>query len=73
MVPAVGEEEEIEIRRVAATADWDPNQESDELLVESRAIEEEILGRGVWMRMWIFCSHLNPPSNLSGYSSDLNF
>ncbi|KAL5319711.1 hypothetical protein ACEPPN_012767 [Leptodophora sp. 'Broadleaf-Isolate-01'] len=57
MVPAVGEEEEIEIRRVAATADWDPNQESDELLVESRAIEEEILGRGVWMRLDYLAVH----------------
>ncbi|KAH8802600.1 acetyltransferase [Xylogone sp. PMI_703] len=50
VIPAVGPDEEAEIRRIASTAIWDPNTDSDELLVPIREIEEEILARKPYMR-----------------------
>lgn len=51
VVPSVSEEEEAEIRRVAATAHWDPKEESDELLIPIREAEDEILSRKDYMRV----------------------
>ncbi|OHF02975.1 acetyltransferase [Colletotrichum orchidophilum] len=50
VVPSVSVEEEAEIRRVAATADWDPNDESDELLIPIREAKNEILAKKDYMR-----------------------
>jgi hypothetical protein len=50
VVPGVGEEEEAEIRRVAGTVHWDPNEESDHLADEVQRARKEILGRGEYMR-----------------------
>ena len=52
IVPAVSEEEEAEIRRVAATATWNPNHDSDALDVPVAEIKEEILKRKPYLRKW---------------------
>ncbi|KAK1445699.1 acetyltransferase [Colletotrichum melonis] len=52
VVPSVSQEEEAEIRRVAGTAHWDPNEESDDLLVPIREAEDEILSRRAYMRVF---------------------
>jgi len=49
VVPAVGPEEEAEFRRIADTAIWDPNTDSDELLVPVYKVKEEILARKPYM------------------------
>ncbi|KAI3546562.1 acetyltransferase [Colletotrichum filicis] len=43
VVPSVSQEEEAGIQRVAVTAHWDPNEESDDLLVPIWEAEDEIL------------------------------
>ena len=45
LVPAVGQEEEAEIRRVAAAANWNPNHGTGALDVPVTKIKDEILGR----------------------------
>ncbi|KAJ0332946.1 hypothetical protein COL5a_001674 [Colletotrichum fioriniae] len=57
VVPSVSEEEEAEIRRVAATAHWDPKEESDELLIPIREAEDEILSRKDYMRLDYLAVH----------------
>ncbi|KAH7393359.1 acetyltransferase [Cadophora sp. MPI-SDFR-AT-0126] len=57
VVPVVGEDQEREIKKVAADVVWDPNQESDVLLGELRSIETEIEERGVWMRLEYLAVH----------------
>ncbi|KXH51148.1 acetyltransferase [Colletotrichum nymphaeae SA-01] len=57
VVPSVGQDEEAEIRRVAATAHWDPNEESDDLLVPIREAEDEILSRRAYMRLGYLAVH----------------
>ncbi|KAK1714378.1 hypothetical protein BDP67DRAFT_589780 [Colletotrichum lupini] len=52
VVPSVSQEEEAEIQRVAVTAHWDPNEESDDLLVPIREAEDEILSRRAYMRVF---------------------
>jgi hypothetical protein len=49
VVPAVSAEEEAEIRRVAGTAHWDPNEEADGIVVPVLEARDEILGRGEYM------------------------
>ncbi|KAJ5636272.1 uncharacterized protein N7484_009585 [Penicillium longicatenatum] len=41
-VPAVEPEEEAEIRRLAETVVWDPNDDADELLDRVKALEKEV-------------------------------
>jgi hypothetical protein len=48
--PAVGHEEEAEIRRVAATAIWNPNHDGDVLDVPVGEIKREILQRKPYLR-----------------------
>lgn len=50
VVPAVSPEVEAEIRRVAATAVWDPNEDSDVLFGEVKALREPILAEKPYMR-----------------------
>lgn len=51
VVPAVSAEKEAEIQRVAKTTHWDPNEESDELLIPIREAKDGILGKQPYMRM----------------------
>jgi hypothetical protein len=48
--PAVGPEEEAEIRRIADTAIWDPKYDSDEFIALLRPIKNEIFGRKPYIR-----------------------
>ncbi|KAK1673598.1 acetyltransferase [Colletotrichum godetiae] len=57
VVPSVSEEKEAEIRRVAATVHWDPNQESNELLIPIREAENEILTKKDYMRLDYLAIH----------------
>lgn len=50
VVPAVSPEEEAEVRRVAATAVWDPNQESDVLSEPVTALREPLLAKKPYLR-----------------------
>jgi hypothetical protein len=50
VIPAVSAEEEAEIRRVAATAHWDPNEEADHLAKPIQEAKKEILARKEYMR-----------------------
>ncbi len=52
MVPAVSAEEEAEIRRVAATAQWDPNEESDHLTKHIQEAKKGILARKDYIRKY---------------------
>lgn len=52
VVPAVSPEEEAEIRRVAATAHWDPNEESDHLGEHIQEAKKEILVRKEYIRKY---------------------
>ncbi|KAH6651924.1 hypothetical protein BKA67DRAFT_572422 [Truncatella angustata] len=69
IVPAVGPEEEAEIRRVAEAAVFDPNQESDELLVEVNEIRNEILTRKDYMRLDYLAVH--PENKRQGVATAL--
>ncbi|KAI1871502.1 uncharacterized protein JN550_004496 [Neoarthrinium moseri] len=57
VVPAVTEAEEAEIERVAATAVWDPNPESDVLVEPISKIKKEILGRKPYLRLDYMAVH----------------
>ncbi|KAK1572847.1 acetyltransferase [Colletotrichum navitas] len=57
MVPAVTPEEEAEIQRNAKTAHWDPNEESDELLIPIREAKDEILAKKSYMRLDYLAVH----------------
>ncbi|KAK1708219.1 acetyltransferase [Colletotrichum acutatum] len=57
VVPSVSEEKEAEIRRVAAMAHWDPNQESDELLIPIHEAENEVLSKKEYMRLDYLAVH----------------
>ncbi|KDN65588.1 putative acetyltransferase [Colletotrichum sublineola] len=50
MVPAVTSEEEAEFQRIAKTAHWDPNEDSDELLTPIIEAKDEILAKKSYMR-----------------------
>jgi hypothetical protein len=49
VVPAVGPEEEAEIRRVADTAHWDPNPNGNKMFETVRAPKYDILARKPYM------------------------
>jgi hypothetical protein len=49
IVPAVGPEEEAEIRRVAEATLWNPNLESDPLDTAVGKLKKEIMGRKPYM------------------------
>ncbi len=53
IVSAVEPEEEAEIRRIATTAIFNPNEDSDVLLVPIREVKNEILPRKPYVRTWI--------------------
>ncbi|KAI9734775.1 MAG: hypothetical protein M1818_006762 [Claussenomyces sp. TS43310] len=57
IVPAVGPEEETEIRRMADDTIWDPNCDADELLVPIREMKDEILARKTYMRLDYMAVH----------------
>ncbi|EFQ36031.1 acetyltransferase [Colletotrichum graminicola] len=57
VVPAVTSEEEAEIQRVAKTAHWDPNEESDELIIPIREAKDEILAKKPYMRLDYLAVH----------------
>ncbi|GJC89475.1 hypothetical protein ColLi_12313 [Colletotrichum liriopes] len=57
IVPAVSLEEQAEIRRRAETTHWDPNEESDELLIPIREAKNEILGRQSYIRLDYLAVH----------------
>ncbi|RDW69861.1 acetyltransferase-2 [Coleophoma cylindrospora] len=57
IVPAVEPKAEAEIRRIAATAIWDPNAESDALLVPIREVKNEILARKPYMHLEYLAVH----------------
>ena len=50
MVPAVSPEEEAEIQRVAATAIFNPNKETDPLDDKVTQIKNELMGRKPYLR-----------------------
>lgn len=52
MVPPVGAEEEEEMKRVAETAIFEPNSESDVLLVPMQEARKELLDGKEYMRMF---------------------
>ncbi|KAK2038477.1 acetyltransferase [Colletotrichum somersetense] len=57
VVPAVTSEEEAQIQRVAKTAHWDPNEESDELIIPIREAKDEILATKPYMRLDYLAVH----------------
>ncbi|KAI0127674.1 acetyltransferase [Xylariales sp. AK1849] len=57
ITPAVSPEEEAEIRRVAATAHWDPNCDADILLEPIQEIEDEILAKKLYIRLEYLAVH----------------
>ncbi|RFU29309.1 hypothetical protein B7463_g7031, partial [Scytalidium lignicola] len=66
VVLAAGPDEEAEIRRIADTAIWDPNTDSDELLLPIREIKNEILTRKPYMRLDYLAVH---PQNQAQYQN----
>ncbi|KAL0932504.1 acetyltransferase [Colletotrichum truncatum] len=69
MVPAVSAEEEAEIQRVAQTTHWDPNEESDELLIPICKAKNEILGKQSYLRLDYLAVH--PDNQGKGVGSAL--
>ncbi|KZL66174.1 GCN5-related N-acetyltransferase [Colletotrichum tofieldiae] len=57
IVPAVTLEEQAEIHRIAETTHWDPNEESDELLIPIREAKNEILRRQSYMLLDYLAVH----------------
>lgn len=50
VVPSVSAEEEEKIRKVADTAHWDPNEETDVFIGPVRALREPLLAKKPYMR-----------------------
>jgi hypothetical protein len=57
VVPAVSVEEEEEVKRVAETAVWKPNQESDVLLTRMVEARKELLAGKDYIRRFPILSH----------------
>ncbi|ROW04791.1 hypothetical protein VMCG_04931 [Cytospora schulzeri] len=57
VIPAVSPEEEAELNRIAETAHWDPNLESDVQFEPVRAIKKPILARKPYMRLDYLAVH----------------
>ncbi|KAK5989901.1 hypothetical protein PT974_08164 [Cladobotryum mycophilum] len=69
LVPAVSPEEEAEINRVAETAIWDPNEESDVLFAPINKIEKELMGDKPYMLLVLLA--VNPEDQGKGVATAL--
>ncbi|KGO75404.1 Acyl-CoA N-acyltransferase [Penicillium italicum] len=56
-VPAVEPEKEVEIRRIAETVIWDPNNDADELLDRVNALEKEVTPKTPYISLEYLAVH----------------
>jgi GNAT superfamily N-acetyltransferase len=73
VVPGVSVEEEEEVKRVAETAVWKPNQESDVLLTRMVEARKELLAGKSYIRKFLFPSILSSDINSKSTSTDLDY